>query len=217
MTFASWLSAALVLALHVPAAPSESHVERAERAYTQGNYADAAEAFGAAYAQDPRPRYLYAQAQATRLADNCADAVDLYQEFIDVADDPKAIDAAKTNHDRCEEELATMPPPPPVVTAPTTDSTLVQDAPPHAPRRWYQDPIGGALVGTGGGLLVAGVVLSALASQRSDRARDASDEGGFESQLEGAKRMNATGIVLIGVGAAAAVAGVVRWAMVARR
>ncbi len=219
MTLASWLPSVLVLALHAPPTPGETHVERAEHAYTQGHYAEAADAFADAFAEDPRPRYLYAQAQAERLADNCKGAVELYEAFLEISDDADAIAAAKTNRDRCEEEMTTPrpPPPPPVIVAPPADPQPPADA--HEPRqpRWYQDRLGAALVGSGGGLVAAGAVLSTLASGRSDRARQASDEGAFESQLSSAKRLNATGIALIGVGASAVVAGVIRWALVSRR
>lgn len=216
MAVLPWLCTGLVLATSVSAAPEENTVDRAEAAYESGNYADAAEAFGAAYAADPDPRLLYAQAQATRLADNCEDAIPLYDQFIEVSNDPDAIDSATTNRDACKETVARRPPPPPTVAVPPpSDALATTDEPP--PRRWYRDPVGGALVGAGAGAVVLGVVLRQLATRRSSDAITAENEGGFESNLQAARALNGTGLVFLGVGATAVVAGVVRWIVVATR
>lgn len=216
MSVLPWLCAGVILATAVPAAPDEALVDRAEEAYESGNYADAAEAFGAAYAADPDPRLLYAQAQATRLADNCEDAIPLYDRFIEVSEDPDAIDAATTNRDTCKETIARRPPlPPTLVAPPPSDAPATTDEPPS--RRWYRDPAGGALVGAGAGAVVLGVVLRQLAARRYSDAITAKNEGGFESNLQAARTMNGTGLVFLGVGATAMVAGVVRWIVVATR
>ena len=211
-----WLCAGLVLATMARAAPEEALVDRAEDAYQSGNYEDAAEAFGAAYAADPDPRLLYAQAQATRLADNCEDAIPLYDQFIEVSEDPDAIESATTNREICEETLARRPPPPPTLVAPPpSEPVATTDEPP--PRRWYQDPAGGALVGAGAGAVVLGIVLRQLSSRRYSDAISAQTEGAFESDLRAARAMNGTGLVFLGVGATAMVAGVVRWIVVSAR
>jgi tetratricopeptide (TPR) repeat protein len=209
--------AASAIALLLVAGPA-SPVERAEEAFEAGRYHDAAEAFGEAYAAEPDPRFVYAQAQAERLGGDCARAIELYDRFLALDPAPGPAEAARTNRERCRHELeraspTSQPPPPPHV----VDPPELVDEPPPPHRPWHRDPLGGALVGSGlvltalgTGLLVGGVTLDRSAA-------DASIEGQFERDRDRAVGLHRAGIALTAIGAAVVIGGVVRWIVVSRQ
>jgi tetratricopeptide (TPR) repeat protein len=206
---------ALLLLLAAPASP----VERAEEAFEAGRYEDAADAFGEAFAADPDPKFVYAQAQAERLGGDCARAIELYDRFLALDPEPGPAEDARTNRERCRQDLErTSPPPAPDPPPPRPKVvTLVHDDAPPAPRPWHRDPLGGALVGSGlfvaalgTGLLVGGVTIDRSAA-------DAAVEGDFERDRDRGLAMHRAGIALTAIGAAIVVGGVVRWIVVARR
>lgn len=218
--------AALLAATAEPPAPEEEAVTRAEQAFAQEDYGAAADAFGDAYASNPLPRYLWAQAQAERLAGDCAAAVILYDRFLDTGPaDKDERDAREAKH-ACQEQLGESapaePPEPEPRTAPTTtrdpgvdDATGPID--PAPPSRWYRDPWGGALVGSG--VFVGGIGTGLLVSAiRLDReAADAATEGLYETGHEDAVLRQRVGIATLSVGSALVIAGAVRWAIVGTR
>src|SRR5688572_19809072 len=61
---------------------AQPHFERATAAYEARDYDGALVALRAAYAIDPRPDLVYAQAQAQRMAGRCADAIETYRAFL---------------------------------------------------------------------------------------------------------------------------------------
>ena len=208
-------SVTALLLIAAPAAP----VERAEEAFQAGRYHEAADAFGEAFAADPDPKFVYAQAQAERLGGDCARAIELYDRFLALDPEPGPAEDARTNRERCRQDLERTSPPPapePPQPRPKVVATVDDQAPP-TPRPWHRDPLGGALVGSGlfvsalgTGLLVGGVTLD-----RS--APDAAVEGDFERDRGRAFAMHRAGIALTAIGAAIVVGGVVRWVVVAHR
>jgi tetratricopeptide (TPR) repeat protein len=195
-------------------------VERAEEAFAAGRWDEAADAFGDAFEADPNPKFVYAQAQAERLGGDCARAIELYDRFL--ALDPSAgpAEAARTNRERCRQEIErSRPPPPPAPPPPGPGDVEPIDDEPLQPaaRPWHRDPAGGALVG--GGLVVtaigAGLIGGAVVRDRS--ASDAPIEGDFEGDRDSALTMHRAGIALTAIGAALVVGGVIRWIVVSRR
>lgn len=83
-----FLSVCLVFATReVVAAPHDdeqirAHVEKGKASFGLGKFADAAEAYEAAFALKPAPALLYNAAQAHRMAGHKERALDLYQSYL---------------------------------------------------------------------------------------------------------------------------------------
>lgn len=211
--------AAIWLALVAPSAPAS--VEKAEQAFLAGDYARASAGFAEAYATEPNPRYLYAQAQSERLAGNCPLALQLYDEFLALGPPDKAAEDARANRARC----TTAAPPPPPTPGPTTEAPgdtdparqPDDDTPPPPTRPWYRDPWGGALAGSG--LFVGGIGLGLIinAVNLDEDAAGAPNEGAYETTREDARLRHRVGIGTTAAGAALLVGGVIRWTIVGVR
>ena len=135
---------------------ARAHYDRGLGLYTAKDYAAAVAELEAGYALDPRREFLFAEAQAQRLAGDCQRAVPLYQRFLATLPAAVQVNAAQVGLARCAQQLAITPPvqqPPPMT-----------PAPPPAP--WYRDSVGGALLsggvlglGVGAGFLIAAAVF----------------------------------------------------------
>lgn len=206
----------LALALEPSSHDDNPHFRAAVEAWDEERWDEAARAFGAAFAVDPRPEYLFAQARARRLGGDCKGALPLFERFVDLGPPPSAIEDANANIRECEAELdAAMPEtvaPAPVVPAPA-------DAPPpvDAPKPVAKDPIGHALVWPGVAILGAGGGLLAAAHVQRQDASEAADEQEYRDRLGAAPAMSQAGIALTAVGAALVVAGIVRFAVLGAR
>jgi tetratricopeptide (TPR) repeat protein len=225
--------AAVVLAtalLQEPTSAEEDAVARAEAAFAKERYSEAADAFGEAYAAQPLPRYLWAQAQAERLAGDCAAAIEIYDAFLATQPAEKDATDARKARQACQSELERAAPADTeaehaaTTTTPSTEGSATTPADPpkpmpseRPPLRWYRDPWGGALVGSG--VFVGGIGIGLLVSAvRLDRdAGDASTEGAYEASREDAVLRQRVGIATVAVGSGLVVAGVVRWALVGTR
>lgn len=194
---------------------AQAHVEAGVAAYGSGDYDAASRAFEAAYAIDPDPKWLYAWAQARRLGDHCDDAVPLYRRYLETEPGPDNVAAARTGIALCEPRAdTTAKPPPPIVEPPAS-------APPNVPASpvihnaegspWYADRLGSGLMI--GGVVTAGVGTSflVLARRRDDEARAAEFHDDFLRLLDEASLRRRIGYVCVGVGAALAIGGVVRY------
>jgi tetratricopeptide (TPR) repeat protein len=207
----SLLAIALSYSLALGSAPVEDIVARAESAYLAERWEEASTAFAEAYAIDPNPVYLYARAQAERLAGRCTTALDLYDRYLESRPPDEAAHEARINRARCEVAVPKNGPP----GAPEPDTATAGDRTPERP--WYRDPIGGALVGVGGLSTIVGGSVLGIAIAQDARAIDSSTEGEFVDAKDRARVRHRVGIALISVGAALLVAGAVRWTLVARR
>ena len=221
----------LATALSQPASAEEDAVARAEAAFAEERFAEAADGFAEAYAANPLPRYLWAGAQAERLANDCAAAIELYDAFL--ATEPAEKDArdARDAKQACADKLARAATPsgqnaatgttgaePAPATAPTSPpEDAAASRRKRAPQTWYRDPWGGALVGSG--VFVGGIGVGLLVSAvRLDReAGDASTEGAYEASREDAVLRQRVGIATVSVGSALVLAGIVRWVLVGTR
>jgi tetratricopeptide (TPR) repeat protein len=199
-----------------PADPREAnqHYREAQAAWEAGRLDDAAAALERAYVQDPRPEYLFMQAELVRRQGRCEEALELYRRFI--ADDPPTedVEAAKRSMAQCEEEMEPAPVPAPVV------APVVEPPPPPAPkpaRRWIADPTGNALFWPG--LAIAGVGAGLLGAAHRNRAAaaEAGSEPAYLDTLGPAPEMSEAGIALLSIGGALLLACTIRWAVVAGR
>lgn len=203
------------LALASSAPDTDAVIERAEAHFTAGEYDRASEAFAEAFALDPNPKYLYARAQAERLAGDCETALQLYNRFLDTRPPEEQAEPARINRARCEAVLERLPPPPPEAPEQVEPEPVAPlESAPASP--WYRDPWGGSLIGAGTlvSAVGAGLLGSAIAGDRD--AVDAPIEDDFIEEKHGAKVRHRTGIALLSIGGALLVGGSIRWALVAR-
>ncbi|MBX7077640.1 MAG: hypothetical protein K1X88_00550 [Nannocystaceae bacterium] len=213
------LSFGLALVLHAAAAPAregfDELVAKAEQAFRDKDYDAASRAFADAYALVPDPKYLFARAQAERLAQRCQIAVPLYDEYLATAPAAKQAARARDARARCVEPSATTP------SAPDVDGSPSPGDPgerrPRPPSPWYRDPAGGALVGTGGLAVVIGASVLGFALARDRRAASAPTEGDYVDEKDAARAPARAGIAVLSVGGALVLAGVIRWAVLASR
>jgi hypothetical protein len=101
-------------------------------------------------------------------------------------------------------------PPPPDVAPPV-------DEPPRdrTQRPWHRDPLGGVLVGVG--LATAAAGAGVLAAAQVQSGQQAPTYGMFANQSDRIDSMRIAGGVVLGVGAALLIGGVVRWAVLGAR
>lgn len=225
-------SAACLAVLLLSTAPEATVPERAAAAYQDERWAEAAELFAEAYEQEPDPKYIYAAAQASRLAGDCASAVPQYRTFLEVNDLPAAEADARDNLEQCEAELAdrkgdaTAPaessdaevPPPVLPPDPGPAPEQVEQPPEKTPaRRWYADPLGGALLATGVVSLAVGGGLYGQARTDERTANESEREPIYEQRINRAATLSRAAIGLFAVGGAAVLAASIRYALVGTR
>lgn len=228
---ASPLSSASAAALEGPPKPKKKaarkHFDRAVELYSAGEYDASIEQARLGYEIEPHESLLFIEAQAERKRGNCLDAVDLFDRFIDATDNDAMRDNALTAKAMCAQELAEL-----ARQAEAERQRLEAEAaaaaereaqeeqeeavpPPPPPRPWHKDPLGGALVGVGGATALAGGgVLVAAAVLHPDRAGDYQL---FIDRRRQRPTLVMAGAITAGIGGAVAVAGAVRWGLVARR
>lgn len=237
------LLVALGLAGPSRAAPSDATLARAKALYAAGladfdagRFAQAEAEFQAGYVLQPRPLFLFNAAQAARRAGRPDEALALYQKFVRL--DPNAPERGEADRHIAElEPLAPRPAPAPEVTPPASPPApaapapapvarpAAQPAPTAAaaaprPGSWHRDPLGGALLGVGTAVLVAGAVLTALGGASLDAASQSYSQFDMYQRADGGRvaiPMAASGGVGLGVGAALIVGAAIRYHQLARR
>jgi hypothetical protein len=202
------LAVLLLLAAEPPMRPeAQARYDEGMAHYAAREYRAAIGALEAAYALDPRPELIFAEAQATRLLGDCAAAVPLYQRFLATGPPSQQVEATRIAVARCQ---ALAPAPPPVI---------VRTPPPMPvppPPRWYRDGRGGALVGAGliGLGVGAALLTSAAAAERDARAiHDRYDA--FDVRWSQAERRRGWGLAALIAGGALVAAGAGRYVWVA--
>jgi hypothetical protein len=198
-----------------------------QQAAEGGDYATAVDMYRSSFELEANAVTLWGWAQATRQATGCSDAVPLYQRFTKMVDEGSpAYDVAREAIVECATEMAEEEDAPAVEPIPE-DGTLEpidepidsegdppsDDPPPDRKQRpWHRDPLGGVLVGVGLGTIAAGAgVLIAAQVQNSQQAPT---YGMFAEQSDQIETMRIAGGVVLGIGAALLIGGVVRWAVV---
>jgi tetratricopeptide (TPR) repeat protein len=229
---AAWLLLAPAFAgvAHGADAPSaqaraREYFEAGIRAYKDGHYQLAADAFEAGYSLVRRPSFMLNLAQAYRKLGDDARALTYYRQLLAAPDLDEPTRRAVTDviatieREQAAAAVNTTPPtttPAPVVGAPVAvadDPQLARAAPPPR-RRWNRDVAGGLLVGGGAAVAVVGAGLIIRGSLLL--ADSGHDLGAYEA-ARGAPALNIGATVLLAGGGALIVAGILRYALVARR
>lgn len=212
----------LAVALALAAAPAarDPQAKAGEAAFAEERWDEASAAFDAAYRSTGDPAFLYARAQAERRAGRCRLAVVLYEQFAAATTAPEARAAAEQYIAECRALLPADAPVPEVEPRADDDPTGVPRISPPRPDAappWHRDATGGVLVGLGSAGLVAGAILVPLGYRTAAGASDAADDRDYRGDFTRARRLEIGGAVAMSVGAALLVAGIVRWATLARR
>jgi hypothetical protein len=185
-----------------------------------GHYSVAAEAFTDLYTRDPRAEFLFNAANARRLSGDCWTALALYKRFLVLGPPFDWVDLAQHNVQRCQaqiadarQEAARVGPPPP--RAPV-DTPTPKPAPTPRRKQWPRDPAGASLVGVGSVLVGVGAGLIGGGAWHRSAAADAPTDAEFGDRERKGLVLTYVGIPVLSAGAVALVAGIVRWAVLAK-
>lgn len=209
----------------------------AQVAFEEERYGDAAGLLERAYLIEPVPALLYPWAQAERSQGNCEVAVDLYQQFLDSGVEGSTADAAQSNIDRCQEEMAAAAPvvvdddvpvddgsddlddivgaePEP---EPEPEPVKPVDDEPRKTKAWYKDPAGGVLVGLGVVGVGVGAALVGVASGAAKGAPDAGTHDDYLGERDRATGLRNGGAAALSIGGALLLGGIIRYVVVAKK
>jgi tetratricopeptide (TPR) repeat protein len=210
---------------------AQAHVAKAAEYHQAGKYRDALGELTAAYALDPQPGLLYAIAQVHVKLDECAVAIDYYQQFLGTHPDAKPSAAAHEAIDACKTIIAKQPKPveqKPVEQKPVeqkpVEPTPVEQKPiepvdrkplePVEPVRtsggWYTDPITDVALGLGVAGGVASVLLYRGATSDLDQAEQQTTYDAHQSLVDRAHTARTYAVVAGAAGAALVGVAVVR-------
>jgi len=208
---------------------AQTLVAEAQILFAEGNFGEASKLIEKAYLIEPVPELLFPWAQAEREQGNCRAAVDLYNRMLEEIPEGPMADSARQNIERCEEELGDEEP---VVAAPIIEEepepepepdpapapvkTGEDDDRPKA-KQWYKDPAGGVLTGLGVVGVGAGTALLIVAGSTAKNAPDAPSVTDYNDQSDQAVTQRNAGAGVLSVGGALLVAGIVRYALVAKK
>ena len=199
--------------------------ERGRQLHHDGRYADAIEAYKAAYVLAPSPALLFNLAQVYRLSGDCDDAAWMYHRYLESQppDDTRAIASAHLEHmAACNRDgsLDTVVPPELVPAAPLL-ATLVptppgspSEPPPLATTSGHRSKqIGTWLVVGGGGVLVVASLAALDARHASNEVSDAyanhTRSGDLRALDERGRRSETTAAVLGVTGGLSVLAGAI--------
>ena len=143
-----------------PVAPSPMtpearvHYDEGLRLYGDHDFAAAIREFEAGFALEPRREFLFGEAQAYRLAGDCARAIPLYERFLGSGPSALQVDATRLALDRCARRPAPIAvrPAPPVVAPAKLPAAPQAERPSWWRDRWAWGAIGAGLAATGVGL-----------------------------------------------------------------
>ena len=210
---ALWATTPVVVVVGATAPDEDTFVRdtvaRAAAEVDKGRYEAALQILSDAEKREPKAVFVFVRATIEERRDNCPAAIELYQRFLDL-DVPKAdADEARQGIERCRESL---PPPDPDADPEATPPKPTD--PPTTKPRWHLDPLGGVLLfsgvaGLGTGL---GLYVQSRSDERAANEAEALDE--YESKSRRARRFNAAGITMLGVGSALIVGAIVRYTLV---
>jgi len=189
--------------------------------YQDGDFKGAIDAFVTGNGLDPRPAFLFAIGQAERRRGDCAAAIVYYERFLASSPPESQAAAAREQRDRCEHALGaasivepTPPEPEPEPEPePTVASAPAVPAPsPHAPRRWWKDPLTGGLGAGAIVLAVTGLALVGSAANVADDAAAATTYDAHAALRDRAISRHTSGVIALSAGLAlGAAAAVMIW------
>jgi len=206
---------------------AQEHYDAGLKLYTAGDFPKAIEELLAADHLDSRPEVLYALGQATRKMGDCRRAIFFFSAYAEVAPTSQAASAARLQINRCLAEIGSGPQPTTPATPKTNDPKPPETIPPVEPhveppvvvvkpagRPVWRDPLAGALLGGGLGVCAAGGGLIGWSESLLGNA--GTSLNAYES-AKGATGIRVGGGVLLGVGGAAILGSIIRYAILARR
>lgn len=232
-TVALAVASALVLGVGVPsravanAQPSsEFESKRAQglfetglAKFDAGDYDGALEDLNGSLELEVTVKALYAKAQTLNKLDRCGEAVPIYNDVLEaVPEDSEAASLVKDALVECADKLAkgTGSPDPELEPEPVVDPVPDPDPQPEPKEdAWYKDIPAPIILGVG---LVGVGVGGALLSQASNIDPAAADDyGAFEADRDRQRTLRISGGVVLGIGGALIVGGIVRYVVVAGR
>jgi tetratricopeptide (TPR) repeat protein len=171
-------------------------LDHGQELFLDHDYAGAIAAYDAGFALDPHPDFLYAKAQAQRLAGDCPGAIQSYQGFL--ASSPPDAEAriARFNVERCK-----------------TDAEHPQNVDEYREAPWYRDVLGGVLAGSALVAIGAGATYLVLADGHVDNANAADNPDEYVYERDLARSDRTIGTVATIAGAALATCAVLRYAL----
>jgi hypothetical protein len=184
--------------------------DRGLQRFQSHDYANATADFEAGFAIEPRREFLFAEAQARRLAGDCKAAVALYQRFLTTGPPALQMNATHIALGRCAQLLADHP-----------DVVVVTPPPPKPepppPLRWWRDPFGLAAAGAGvvGIGVGVGFLMASGSAQNGANASPTYPE--YESGWSTAQRRQIIGVAALVAGGTLAAAAAVRFVLVRRK
>jgi tetratricopeptide (TPR) repeat protein len=218
--FALVLAPSLSFAQAKPASASDQEAAKAHYLagsayYEQADYADAVREFNEAYRLSKRPDLLYNLAISYERLDQFDHAIDALQRYL--VEKPEAQDRAliQSRIENLEKRRDTpKPPAPPVAAAP---APAPPPPPPRRPRHLPSLVVGG--LGAAALLAAIGTGVSAqlLHDDLDSRCFNHTCAPSDQADIDRGKALTISTDVLIGVGAAAVVTGVVLFVLEARR
>lgn len=128
------LAAAPVVAQPAPPPETRGHIDAGLAKYDRGDYNAAIIELEAAYRLDPQPRFLFAIAQAKRLAGHCDEALPMYEHYLATEPGDLQVEATETGIALCKEALAARERDRPLVSVTELDPGSPRDDLGPAPR-----------------------------------------------------------------------------------
>jgi hypothetical protein len=206
-------------------AEARAHYEQGLRLYGDHDFPAAIREFEAGFAVEPRREFLFGEAQAYRLAGDCARAVPLYERFLGSGPSALQVDATRLALDRC----ARQPPPKaetPTATkvAPPLAPSLSPSGPTAAPPaiaarapwwhdRWALGAMGAGLAATGVGL---GFVIASHSAADQANGPGTTHYADYQRLWDTAERRQTIGVAALAVGGALLATGALRLVWVRR-
>lgn len=202
-------------------AEAHAHYQQGLRLYGDHDFPAAIREFQAGFALEPRREFLFGEAQAYRLAGDCARAVPLYERFLGSGPSALQVDATRLALDRCARQTATntatMPAP---AGAPALFSRAPAAAAPAVAARaaWWHDRW--ALGAMGAGLAATGVGLGFIIASHSAAAQangaGTTHYADYQRLWDTAERRQTIGVAALAVGGALLATGAFRFVWVRR-
>lgn len=207
---------------HAAAAPPDTfQSDRARGLYDTGiakfdagDYEGALEDLNGSLELEPQAKTLYAKAQSLNKLERCREAVPIYNEvLIRLPDDSPAASAVKDALVTCAEKLAADDGEP--LPEPEVEPEPEPEPEPESKPAWYKDIPAPILLGLG--LVGVGVGGAFLGRASGLDPEGAADYGAFEDERVEQRQLRIRGGVIVGVGGALVVGGIVRYLLVARK
>jgi hypothetical protein len=173
--------------------------------YQAEHYGEAIAKLTEAYALHPQPEIQYVLGQAERRSGHCDRALVHYRAFLAFAPTPEQGAAAQTQIERCGGGAPVTAAAGGLAPAEVVATTVPRDR--NEQRAWYADPLGGALLATGGASVAVGTAVWLAANSTIAGANK--NYAAYE-QARGAERDRMFGRIGVGVGAGLVTLGVVR-------